>query len=436
MAAVVGVAGGDLAGVDAHRVTLPEARADGFGEVALRHEVALVVDRRCGSWGSGRAAGPKITLPLSARSKVDWWHGQSRWWVCCSYRRDRAADVGADLGVAEDAVDDPVLAARAGGDVVGLHPDQDDRGLGLGDLERRRPRCRRLAVRRPRAKIAAGSALTRSPISRSDGLIGVPTTSRTTRMPWLPDRVRRACRPGSGPRSRSITIGGQAEQAERAEQRVADQRAAADAGLLDAGCSTSRRSSSRSSSRRTAGVAASRRSRRRPSACGPTGSGRCRCSSSARPRAAAERQVGGAEAADGVRVVADLEGEVGDEEARTAQTSRQPEQRRDLALGALLRPAGRRRSGATGAPGRPGLAIGSLAGSSRDSPGAWSSWPLTLRPSSCVERVVWAAIQTAKPTQAPMPTSQANRPSVTGPRPPRPKPPYVGLVLAATGGRR
>ena len=36
----------------------------------------------CGRW---RAAGPKITLPLSARSKVDWWHGQSRWWVVRSF---------------------------------------------------------------------------------------------------------------------------------------------------------------------------------------------------------------------------------------------------------------------------------------------------------------------------------------------------------------
>ena len=40
-----------------------------------------------------------------------------------------------------------------------------------------------------------------------------------------------------------------------------------------------------------------------------------------------------------------------------------------------------------------------------------------------VERVVWAAIQIAKPTIAPMPTTQANRPSLTGPRPPSVNPP-------------
>src|SRR5207342_3362694 len=36
------------------------------------------------SWGRCRAAGPKSTRPPSARSNVDWWHGQSMWWVCCS----------------------------------------------------------------------------------------------------------------------------------------------------------------------------------------------------------------------------------------------------------------------------------------------------------------------------------------------------------------
>ena len=38
-----------------------------------------------GSCGSDRAAGPKMTLPSSDRSKVDWWHGHSMWCVCCSY---------------------------------------------------------------------------------------------------------------------------------------------------------------------------------------------------------------------------------------------------------------------------------------------------------------------------------------------------------------
>src|SRR5699024_624273 len=38
-----------------------------------------------GSWGSGRFAGPKMTLQCSVTSKVDWWQGHSRWWVWCSY---------------------------------------------------------------------------------------------------------------------------------------------------------------------------------------------------------------------------------------------------------------------------------------------------------------------------------------------------------------
>ncbi len=37
-----------------------------------------------GSWGSGRAAGPKMTLAPSVTSNCDWWQGHSRWCVCCS----------------------------------------------------------------------------------------------------------------------------------------------------------------------------------------------------------------------------------------------------------------------------------------------------------------------------------------------------------------
>ena len=37
-----------------------------------------------GSCGSDRAAGPNSTLAPLAASRIDWWHGQNRWWVCCS----------------------------------------------------------------------------------------------------------------------------------------------------------------------------------------------------------------------------------------------------------------------------------------------------------------------------------------------------------------
>ena len=52
-------------------------------------------------------------------------------------------------------------------------------------------------------------------------------------------------------------------------------------------------------------------------------------------------------------------------------------------------------------------------------------WSLTT-PCPFLERVELEAIQTAKPTQAPMPTSQANMPSLTGPNEPRLLPPYFG----------
>src|SRR5690606_19327288 len=48
--------------------------------------------------------------------------------------RDRAAHVGADLGVGDDAVDGPVLPATAVGDVVGLHAEEQHRTLGLADV--------------------------------------------------------------------------------------------------------------------------------------------------------------------------------------------------------------------------------------------------------------------------------------------------------------
>ena len=222
-------------------VTLPEARSHGFGEVALSHKIPLGVhlDRQLGEGPGGRAEDhPAGVGQVEGRLVA----GAEQVVGGALVQRDRAAHVGADLGVAEDAVDRPVLAARAGRDVVGLHPDQDDGGLGLGDLERRRPRS---AARRSSSvsKIAAGSALIRSPISRSEALIGVPTTSRTTRMP----SVQSVCsRPapgmplsltwlGVGPRSRSMIDGRRRAAPHGAEQRVADQRAATDPGLLEAG---------------------------------------------------------------------------------------------------------------------------------------------------------------------------------------------------------
>src|SRR5699024_6306167 len=38
-----------------------------------------------GSCGRGRDAGPKTTFASSDTSNCDWWHGHSKWCVCCSY---------------------------------------------------------------------------------------------------------------------------------------------------------------------------------------------------------------------------------------------------------------------------------------------------------------------------------------------------------------
>ena len=88
--------------------SLPETRPDGLVEVVQGGQVALARPRSASSWGRGRAAGPNSTLPASARSKVDWWQGHSRLWVVRSFSEIGQPDVGADLGVADDALDRPV----------------------------------------------------------------------------------------------------------------------------------------------------------------------------------------------------------------------------------------------------------------------------------------------------------------------------------------
>ena len=114
----------------------------------------------------------------------------------------------------------------------------------------------------------------------------------------------------------------------------------------------------------------------------------------------AERDGGGAEAEEGVEVVADLEGEVGDDEEDRAD-HREAEERGDLALGALL--------GALVDVGGTPL-VGGEAGVGdrllRARPGVLSCESVMPRPlpwSSCCG-CVWAAIQTAKPTRPPMPS--------------------------------
>ena len=147
-----------------------------------------------------------------------------------------------------------------------------------------------------------------------------------------------------------------------------------------------------------------------------------------------------AEAGEGVPVVADLEGEVGDHEQDGAD-HRGDEHGRDLALGALLglgvdvggAPRVGRQAGVGDRLGvavrghvrvvRHGRAVGRVDGVLRRR-GVVVAHAFTLL---FLLRVVCEAIQTAAPTSPPMPITQANRPSETGPRPPRVKPAYSGV---------
>ncbi len=154
----------------------------------------------------------------------------------------------------------------------------------------------------------------------------------------------------------------------------------------------------------------------------------------------AQEQVRGAQTEEHVRVVADVEDEVGDAEQDRADR-RQAEHGGDLTLGALLRvridvsrprlvlrqPRVRKRVGV--GVGEDALVV------LLDRDRRLVTWDDRLAVVGVahdlapffVLRVVWEAIQIAKPTSEPIPTIQAYMPSLTGPRPPREKPPYSGV---------
>src|ERR1700712_1041972 len=102
--------------------TFPEARADWLGEVAGCDQVPLAVhghrqlrDRARGRAeedpaGVGQVEGGLVTRAQQVMGLL-------------LPERDRAPDMGADLGEAQDAVDAPVLAALGRLDVVRLHLD-------------------------------------------------------------------------------------------------------------------------------------------------------------------------------------------------------------------------------------------------------------------------------------------------------------------------
>src|SRR5215212_5608287 len=117
-------------------ITLPEARAHRFGEIAPGHKIPLVVDHdgqlgeRTGGRTEDHLAGVReIERRLVARAEQ----------VVggALVEGDRTAHVGADLGIGHDAGDRPVLPPGTGDDLVRLHPDHDHGGLRLGDLKLR-----------------------------------------------------------------------------------------------------------------------------------------------------------------------------------------------------------------------------------------------------------------------------------------------------------
>src|SRR4051794_18521860 len=110
--------------------TFPVARADRFGEALSGDQVALGVDhqRQLRQVSAGRT---EDDLAVVGEVEGRLVAGAQQVVRLLLPQGDRTTDVRADLGEAEDALDAPVLAALPGLDVVGVHPDQDHRSLGL-----------------------------------------------------------------------------------------------------------------------------------------------------------------------------------------------------------------------------------------------------------------------------------------------------------------
>jgi hypothetical protein len=118
-----------------------------------------------------------MTLQSSVTSKVDWWHGQSRWWVPALVQADGAAHVRADLGVGDDALVAPVELLLAL-DVTGIQAHEEDSCLGLlledAVLE--------VASRRPAGQQPSGRTWKTEPMVTSEALIAVFSGSRMRRI--------------------------------------------------------------------------------------------------------------------------------------------------------------------------------------------------------------------------------------------------------------
>src|SRR4029079_11435907 len=100
--------------------SFPVARADWFGEVTLGRQVALAVHHD-GQLGQGTGGGAEDHLAIVRQVERRLVARAEQVVGLLLPQGDRAADVGADLREAEDAVDAPVRAPPAWCDVVGVH---------------------------------------------------------------------------------------------------------------------------------------------------------------------------------------------------------------------------------------------------------------------------------------------------------------------------
>ena len=213
-----------LLGVDAHCFHAPRSSVPRVRRSRLGDQVPLVVDRQR---KLRQRAGGRAEDDLGGVGEVEGRlvAGAEHVVGGRSFSEIGQPDVGADLRVADDAVDGPVSRPVDGDDLVGLHLTRMTAPLALATWSS----TPSIGVEFSSVgNSASGSALTRSPISRSEARMGVPTTSRTTRSP-SPEGVVEALPPrvptwSGGPRSRRHD-GGHTEQADRTEQRAADQRA-------------------------------------------------------------------------------------------------------------------------------------------------------------------------------------------------------------------
>src|SRR6266508_359867 len=205
--------------------SFPEARPGRLREGALRHQVALGVDhdrqlrqRPCGRAEDHLGVVRQVEGRLVARAE----HVVRLLLV----QGDRAPDVGADLGVAQDPVDAPVLPTGLRRDLLRVDPDQDHRGFRLGILVLDRVLLLELLeVARERVDELADHEV---------GRLDRPVRDVVHDPDALgPDGLEQ---PVAGRRAEVAQQhdGRQAERAHRADQGPADQRPAGEAGLLGA----------------------------------------------------------------------------------------------------------------------------------------------------------------------------------------------------------